>query len=98
MKTKYREILFQRIVTQNSPDQSTISFEPLKQIKQVACSEKDAAAFNAGKLNYPNPTFTLLLQDTDPDPGPIIIKNQIARRDGEAVEFRRPSRLGWMGL
>jgi hypothetical protein len=82
MKTKYQEVVFQRNVNRNSPDQITVSFERIKTIKQVACTEHQAAAFNAGKLTYPNQEFTLLLKDNEPDPEPQIIKYQIARKGG----------------
>lgn len=76
MKTKYQEVVFQRTVTRNSPDEITVSFERIKTIKQIACTPEQAAAFNAGKLNYPNPRVTLLLKDTDPDPQPRVLNTQ----------------------
>jgi hypothetical protein len=96
-KQKFTEILFRRIEARDGENDQriTVSFERLRIIKQVSCTEAQAEILNAGKLA--NQEFTLLLKEGEADPQPQFLTVQKAdKADRTDVKFYGKTRLGDM--
>jgi hypothetical protein len=71
---KFKEILFKRNeVQEHNPDKLTVTFERVREVKEVTMTQAEADMLNAGKTTSPgNAEFTLLLKEGDNDPETIV--------------------------